>query len=107
MGLLTLFSRPAPTLLRLPAGSFTVDREGVLIVDTLPSSFPSSIVHQISRQVLSAFKDAIASQLPLSQLTINYPSLKITARELRGGAIVFLSPKSSPFESHTKTTTAL
>jgi hypothetical protein len=107
MGLLTLFSRPAPTLLRLPSGSFTVDREGILIVDTLPSSFPSSIVREISRQVLSAFKEAGASQLPLSQLTINYPSLKITARELRGGAIVFLSPKASSFEPHTKTTTEL
>jgi len=27
-------------------------------------------------------------------LIINYPSLKITARELRGGAIVFLSPRT-------------
>jgi hypothetical protein len=107
MGLLTLFSKPAPTLLRLPSGSFTVDREGVLILDTFPSTFPSSIVKAISRQVLSAFKEANASQLPLSQLTINYPSLKITARELRGGAIVFLSPKATSFDPHAPTNTEL
>ena len=46
----------------------------------------------------AAFSEAAAAQLPLAELIINYPSLKIAARELRGGAIVFLSPKapSSP-----------
>ncbi len=46
----------------------------------------------------AAFNEAATAQLPLTELVINYPSLKITARELRGGAIVFLSPKapSSP-----------
>jgi hypothetical protein len=48
--------------------------------------------------VRTAFGEAAKAQLPLAELTINYPSLKICARELRGGAIVFLSPKapSSP-----------
>jgi hypothetical protein len=48
--------------------------------------------------VLAAFAEATAAQLPLAELVINYPSLKISARELRGGAIVFISPKapSSP-----------
>src|SRR3954451_1179216 len=95
MGLLTLFSKPSPTLVRLPSGSFTVDREGSVIVGTLPSSFPSNLVDEISEQVLGAFRDAAAAQLLLSELVINYPSLKITARELRGGAIIFLSPKVS------------
>src|SRR6185503_9046645 len=92
-GLLSLFSKSAPSLLRLPSGSFTVDREGEVIVGTLPSSFPEDIIHEIGQQVLSAFRDAAEAQLPLSELNINYPSLRITARELRGGAIIFLSPK--------------
>jgi hypothetical protein len=95
MGLLTLFSKAAPTLMRLPSGSFTVDREGAVIVGTLPSSFPQELVHDISQQVLSTFREADDAQLPLTQLVIHYPSLKITARELRGGAIIFLSPKHS------------
>lgn len=61
---------------------------------TLPSSFPSDLVQDIARQVRAAFGEAAAAQLPLAELTIHYPSLKITARELRGGAIVFLSPKA-------------
>ncbi len=92
MGLLSLFSKPAPTLLRLPSGSFTVDREGKVLTGTLPSSFPAELVKNIAKQVRATFTDAAAAQLPLAELTINYPSLRIAARELRGGAIVYLSP---------------
>ena len=93
MGLLSFFAKPAPTLLRLPSGSFSVDREGKVLTSTLPSSFPASLVRDIAQQVRTAFGDAATAQLPLTELTINYPSLKISARELRGGAIVFLAPK--------------
>jgi hypothetical protein len=94
MGLLNLFAKSAPTLLRLPSGSFTVDRQGRVLMGTLPSSFPQELVQEISQQVLTAFRDAADAQLPLSELVINYPSLKISARELRGGALIFLSTKS-------------
>jgi hypothetical protein len=94
MGLLSLFARSAPTLVRLPSGSFTVDREGCVLMGTLPSSFPVSLVKDIARKVLGAFGEAADAQLPLAELVINYPSLKITARELRGGAVIFLSPRA-------------
>ncbi len=95
MGLLNLFSKPEPTLLRLPAGTFTVDREGFLVAGTLPSSFPAELVDDIARQVLDCFREAALAHLPLSELVIQYPSLRITARELRGGAVVFLRPTTS------------
>jgi len=94
MGLLNLFAKPVPTLVRLPTGSFTVDREGCVLTGTLPSSFPAGLVKDIAQQVRAAFSEAAAAQLPLAELVIHYPSLRIAARELRGGAIVFLSPKS-------------
>jgi len=94
MGFLSRFSKPAPTLLRLPSGSFTVDREGSVLVGTLPSSFPENLVAEIARQVLAVFHDGAAAQLPLSEIVITYPSLKITAPALRGGAIIFLSPQT-------------
>ncbi len=98
MGLLNLFAKPAPTLLRLPSGSFTVDRDGRVVTCTLPSSFPASMVKDIGQQVRAAFGEASAAQLPLAELILDYPSLRIAARELRGGAIIYLSPKapSSP-----------
>jgi hypothetical protein len=94
MGLLSLFSKPAPTLVGLPSGTFTVDRDGCVLVATLSSSFPADLVSDISQRVLATFREAASAQLPLSELTVNYPSLKITARELRGGALVFLSPRT-------------
>jgi hypothetical protein len=94
MGLLNLFAKPTPTLLRLPAGSFTVSRDGRVLTGTLPSSFPAALVAQIARHVLTAFGEAAAAQLPLAELIVHYPSFKISARELRGGAIIYLAPKT-------------
>ena len=94
MGLLSLFSKPAPTLLRLPSGSFTVDRDGRVLTGTLPSSFPAQLVRRIADNVRSAFNEAAEAQLPLAEIIIHYPSFKISARELRGGAIIYLSPKT-------------
>ncbi|MGA2866265.1 MAG: hypothetical protein ABSF95_17465 [Verrucomicrobiota bacterium] len=95
MGLLSPFAKPAPTLLRLPAGSFTVDCRGSVLIGTLPSAFPPALVREIGQQVLRVFREAAAAQLPLAQLIIHYASLKITACEMRGGALVFLAPKAA------------
>jgi hypothetical protein len=96
MGLLKFFSpKAASTLVKLPSGSFTVDREGDVIIGTLPSSFPAALIKAISVQVLNVFRDAEKAQLVLSEIVIHYPILKVTARELRGGAIIFLAPKGS------------
>lgn len=95
MGLLSIFPKAAPKLLRLPSGSFTVDRAGAVLTATLPSSFPPELVQEVAQRVLQAFREATASHLPLSQLIITYPSLKIVARELRGGAVIFLAPKNA------------
>jgi hypothetical protein len=51
-------------------------------------------VEEIGEQMIAAFRDATAAQLHLSEIVVNYSSLKITARELRGGVIVFLSAKA-------------
>ena len=98
MGFLRLFSKTAPTLLRLPSGSFTMDREGKVLVRTLPSSFPTVLVEEIGEQMIAGFRDASAAQLPLAEIVVNYSSLKITARELRGGVIVFLSAHAASTE---------
>lgn len=99
MGLLKLFAKSAPPLLRLPSGSFTVDRGGNILVSTIPSAFPDMLVREIARCVLETFRDAQNAQLPLSELIVDYPSFKISAREMRGGAMIFLSPKLLTHES--------
>jgi hypothetical protein len=94
MDFLRFFSKPTPALLRLPSGSFTADRAGRVLTGTLPSSFPPELVSEIAKEVLATFREAAAAQLPLSELIIDYTSLKITAREMRGGAMVFLAPNA-------------
>jgi len=56
---------------------------------------PSGTYQDIGSQVLRLFRDARKAQIPLSEFTLHFASLQITARELRGGAIIFLTPKHS------------
>jgi hypothetical protein len=94
MGLLNLFAKPSAKLVRLPSGSFTVDKDGRVLVSTLPQAFPVELVQDIAGQVLAAFRSAQAAKVATSEFIIRYPSLKLTARELRGGAIIFLVPQT-------------
>jgi len=94
MGLLNLFSKPSPKLVRLPSGSFTVDRDGRVLVSTLPQSFPAELVRDIASHVLSAFRSSQTARMPMTELIVRYACLKLTARELRGGAIIFLVPQT-------------
>jgi hypothetical protein len=79
----------------LPSGTITVDREGRVMTSTVSSNYPSALLGDIGRNVLALFLQAHEAQIPLAELSIHYGSLRITARELRGGAIIFLSPLTS------------
>ena len=96
MGLLDIFSKPkeTPKIERIPSGSFSVDRTGKLGVSTLPRSFSQDHVDAIATAVLGAFQSARDANLPLTEVFIVYGALKITAREQRGGAMIFLAPRS-------------
>lgn len=94
MGLLSLFLRPSQELLPLPRGSFTVDSEGRVLASTLPNSYPPVFAQDIATEILAVFRSAKAARLPLTEIMVRYSSLKLTARELRGGAIIFLNPQT-------------
>lgn len=94
MGLLKLFSRPSATVQRLPAGSMTVDRNGVIVTKTVASSYPEDLLREIAQEVLRLFREANAAHLALTELTLDFASLQITARDLRGGAMIFLTPRT-------------
>ena len=95
MGLLNLFSKPSPTVRFLPSGSMTIDRNCQVLASTISSACPAQVVQDIGTLVLRLFSEANRAQMPLSEMTIQFASLQITARELRGGAIIFLTPKHS------------
>ena len=95
MGLLNLLRKNKSTkLMRLPSGSFTLDPDGNIMTSTLPQSFPVADIQQIGRCVLAALQSANKCQMPLTELIINFAALRILARELRGGAIIFLMPQA-------------
>jgi hypothetical protein len=97
MGLLTKFSKPPkPELKRLPTGTFTIDAECRIISSTVPGRVPEAQVRHIGRQVLAVFEGARNANLQFSELVAQYAAFKITARQMRGGAIIFLSPKTPP-----------
>lgn len=86
----------ASRLGKLPSGSFALDADGRMIVSTLPSAFPDTQMREIGARVLAFFRSANRAQVSVQELNIYYPSLKVTARNLRGGAIIFLSPQTLP-----------
>jgi hypothetical protein len=94
MGRLTLFSQTKPAVRRLPSGSMTVDDNAEVLATTLSSSCPPALLREISRCVLRLLRQAHTAQMPLGEITIQFASLQITAREMRGGAIIFIKPKA-------------
>jgi len=96
MGLLNLFKSqkgdsPAP----LPSGSYTVDRDGKVVSRTISSAVPAHGLEQFAAQVLQTFKEAKQADLNISEFVINTGVMNIKAKELRGGAIIFLSPRGT------------
>jgi hypothetical protein len=51
-------------------------------------------VQEIAQRVLKTFHAIQEANLPLTEIIVNYSALILTARELRGGAIVYLSTRS-------------
>jgi len=95
MGILNWFDKPAPDVQKLAAGSFTVDRHGNVLTTTVGSAYPQWLLDDTAREVLSLFRGAREAQMPLTGLELHYAGLNITAREMQGGAIIFLSPQNT------------
>lgn len=103
MGILnSIYSRRASVssrAVRRVQGSFAVNRDGALVASTLGSEWSHPALDQIGRTVLDAFARAREVNQPLDEVTAAQSGFKIVARELRGGALVFLRPES-PAPSH-------
>jgi hypothetical protein len=82
---------------RMPSGCFAVHKEGGIISSTLPQWFPSKIINEIGRVVLASFRVAAETNVSLTEFCIHYSGLTVFSRDLRGGAIVFLSPNETHF----------
>ncbi|HXC36871.1 MAG TPA: hypothetical protein VNV43_13415 [Candidatus Acidoferrales bacterium] len=102
MGLLKKLFRRQAAVQDLPSGSLTVDRNGNTITSTISSTYPAGLLKQIAKDVLKIFSEARDAQSPLHEVNIHFASLRVTARELRGGAIIFLFPQIAMPQTHNK-----
>ena len=95
MGFLGLFGKKKTEvkLDKLPSGSFTISASGEINASTLPGSFPEEVVKEIGAVFVKIFKEAREQDLPFKELQIDYAGLKLTGRDAKGGAIVFMSPR--------------
>ena len=82
---------------RMPSGCFAVHREGSVIASTLPHWFPAKTVAEIGRVVLASFRIAGETNVLLSEMNVRYRGFTVFARDLRGGALVFLVPNEAHF----------
>jgi hypothetical protein len=87
--------RSRPAIRQLPAGSLTVNRDGQIITSTVSSAYPKELLGEIGGGILALFREARAAELPLGEVSIHFGSMHVTARELRGGTIIFLQPQSA------------
>jgi len=96
MGFLkTIFGGRAAAVQQLPTGTITVDRNGHIVTSTVSSAYPQKMLRDVGRDVLELFREARVAQMPLAEVSLHFGSLRITARELRGGAIIFLFPQTA------------
>jgi hypothetical protein len=95
MGFLKKMFRSKAAVSQLPSGSLTVNRHGKIITATVSSTYPPELLRAIGNVAVDLLRDAHTAQMPVAEVTINFASLRITARELRGGAIVFLFPQTT------------
>ncbi len=96
MGFLNLFtSKNSAEVQMLPSGSLTINRDARILASTVSSAISQDILQDIGNRVLQLFRQAHNAQIPVMELTLHFASLQITARELRGGAMIFFTPKHS------------
>lgn len=102
MGFLKKFFRGRASVQQLPTGTITVDRNGHIVTSTVSSAYPAALLRDIGRDVLALLNEARAAQMPLAEVSLHFGSLHITARELRGGAIIFLFPQTALLPTPTR-----
>jgi hypothetical protein len=93
MGILKLFSKPRPAVQKLPHGSLTVDRNAQIVASTISSAVEPELLQDLGQHILGLFREARKAQMSLTELNLHFAGLLITAREMRGGAVIFLKPK--------------
>jgi hypothetical protein len=95
MGFLKKLFGARAAVQQLPTGSITVDRDGQIVTSTVSSTYPQPQLQAVGRNMLKLFHEARSTRMPFTELGIQFGSLRITARELGGGTIIFIFPQTA------------
>ena len=82
-------------LVQPPAGSFLMDEKGHVRSSTLPTSFPQECLRTIAQKVFQAFKTGRTRSLEFTELRVDYPGLKLRAKQGARGTMVYLTPQNA------------
>ncbi len=93
MGFLDIFRSKPESLVSIPTGSFTVNREGAIISSTVSSRVPAEQLREISSAILQTFEKAQRSGVPVTDVVFRTAAISIRGVELRSGAMIFLTPR--------------
>ncbi len=97
MGILNPFVRTIIPVeaARIPSGCFAVHRDGGIVCSTLPQWFPVQSAVEIGRAVIETFRLGVEMNAVLNEISVRYTGMTIAARDLRGGALIFLNPNET------------
>jgi hypothetical protein len=95
MGFLKKLFGSRAAVQQLPTGSITVDRDGQIVTSTVSSRYPQPPLRAVGRNMMQLFRESRSARMPFTELDIHFGSLHLTARELRGGTIIFISPQTT------------
>ncbi len=76
----------------IPQGAFTYDSAGGIVVGSVPTDWLEAYGPQLVSVFRKAFTSAEQKGLPLAEIALHYAGARITARDLRGGGIVYVFP---------------
>lgn len=76
----------------IPRGAFTYDSAGGILVGSVPQAWMEEFGPMLVKTLRKAFGVAAEKGLILNEIALYYAGVRIVARDLRGGGIVYLLP---------------
>ncbi len=76
----------------IPRGAFTYDSEGDILIGSVPTAWLEEFGPYLVKAFRKAFSSAEEKGLPLTEIALHYGGARLTAKDLRGGGIVYVFP---------------
>lgn len=85
-------SRSETRAFDIPQGAFTYDSAGSILVGSVPMAWLDEFGPYLVKTFRKAFAAAEEKGLPLTEIALHYGGARLTAKDLRGGGIIYIFP---------------